>query len=210
MQENTSPRNPVLAATREKFLSRDMAEMAHAVGVKYFPERKIIESIFLGQTCNVSCTDGSIESDYYSALLGDEHHQWLVLNNLVIATGRKPTGNLITSRDVKGSGTAAIAGLHGISSAGMEKLFGAKPESIYKVLEYIPGVKASLGDASIRIEALARVPITFVVWAGEDNIIPPAVNFLFDSTVCDYLLYKDIPVLLGTAIEQIECVASQL
>ena len=203
MNENISP----LIAVQEKFLSMNMAEMASAAGVKYFPESRTIESIFLGQPCNVSCTDGSVKSDHFNALL-DDMHQWLVLNNLMIATGRKPTGNLITSRDVKGSGAAAIAGLHGISSIGMEKLFGAEPENIYKVLKYIPGVKASLGDASIQIEALARVPITFVVWAGEDNIIPPAINFLFDSTICDYLLYKDIPVILGTTIEQIEYVAS--
>jgi len=208
MQENTSHLNPVLVATQEKFLSLNMAQMAHAAGVKYFPEQKTIESIFLGQPCTVSCTDGSVESNYYSALMNDLHHQWLVLNNLVIATGRKPTGNLINARDVKGSGTAAIAGLHGISSAGMEKMFGADPKSIYKVLEYMPGAKASLGDASVRIEVLARVPITFVVWAGEDDIIPPAVNFLFDSTVCDYLLCKDIPVILGTTIDQIVHIAS--
>jgi len=207
MLENISPSNFALALVQEKFLSMNMAEMARAAGVKYFPERKIIESIFLGQPCYVSSADGSVKSDHFNALL-DDMHQWLVLNNLMIATGRKPTGNLITSRDVKGSGAAAIAGLHGISSVGMEKLFGAEPESIYKVLKHIPGVKASLGDASIRIETLARVPITFVVWAGEDDIIPPAVNFLFDSTICDYLLYKDIPVILGTAIEQIEYVAA--
>jgi hypothetical protein len=56
------------------------------------------------------------------------------------------------------------------------------------------GYKADYGDTAITINAFSRVPITIVVWQGDDEF-PSRGNVLFDANITDYLPTEDITVL---------------
>jgi hypothetical protein len=56
---------------------------------------------------------------------------------------------------------------------------------------------AKYGDVSVTIPAFSRVPITIVVWKGDEEF-PPSASILFDDTVLDYLSAEDINVLCQT------------
>lgn len=196
-----NPKNPALAMMKERFLAADHARVAGAAGAEYDPGSGTIRSTFLGRPCVISCADAQVDCEYFADIF-DDSHRVMVLNNLLTATGRMPTGKLIAPREIPGTGAAMIAGLHGVSTAGIEKIVGGEPALLYKILDVMPGERADMGDAAIRIDLLSRVPATFVAWAGEDNIIPPAVTILFDSTVCDYMSNKDAPIILEVAIHQ--------
>lgn len=72
--------------------------------------------------------------------------------------------------------------------------FGKKPEMLLEVAQKLGGVKADYGDTAVTIKAFPRVPITLVLWKGDDEF-PPEANILFDSTISDYLATEDIIVL---------------
>ncbi|MFC2003230.1 DUF3786 domain-containing protein [Chloroflexota bacterium] len=72
--------------------------------------------------------------------------------------------------------------------------FGNQPHRLLDVTEKLGGHKAEYGDISVTIFAFSRVPITLILWRGDDEL-PPEGNILFDSTIADYLSTEDINVL---------------
>jgi hypothetical protein len=72
--------------------------------------------------------------------------------------------------------------------------FGREPHRLLGIAEILGGRKAEYGDVAVTIVAFSRVPITFVLWRGDEEF-PPEGNIIFDSTISDYLSTEDINVL---------------
>jgi hypothetical protein len=75
--------------------------------------------------------------------------------------------------------------------------FGKEPHRLINVAKILGGRKAEYGDAAVTINAFHRVPITLVLWQGDEEFRPEA-SILFDSTIADYLTTEDIHVLCET------------
>jgi len=75
--------------------------------------------------------------------------------------------------------------------------FGEEPERLVDVATKFDGYKVDYGDVAVTINAFPQVPITFVLWKGDEDF-PPEGNILFDSTIPDYLSTEDINVLCET------------
>ena len=61
------------------------------------------------------------------------------------------------------------------------------------------GRPADFGDAAVTFPAFPRVPLTYVLWRGDEEFSPEG-SILFDSTVADYLSNDDIHALCETII----------
>jgi hypothetical protein len=72
--------------------------------------------------------------------------------------------------------------------------FGKDPDKLLKAAKELGGKKADYGDIAVTIKAFKNVPITFVLWKGDEEF-PPDGSILFDATVSDYLSIEDINVL---------------
>jgi hypothetical protein len=72
--------------------------------------------------------------------------------------------------------------------------FGRQPTKLTEVAKELGGYKADYGDVAVTINAFKRVPITLVLWRGDEEF-PPDGSILFDATVSDYLTIEDINVL---------------
>ena len=72
--------------------------------------------------------------------------------------------------------------------------FGKEPHLLVDAAAKLGGHKTDYGDAAVTINAFSRVPITFVLWQGDEEL-PPEGNIMFDSTISDYLSTEDINVL---------------
>lgn len=72
--------------------------------------------------------------------------------------------------------------------------FGKEPKKLLAAAKGLGGRKADYGDAAVTVNAFERVPITFVLWQGDEEF-PPDGSILFDATVTDYLSIEDINVL---------------
>jgi hypothetical protein len=53
------------------------------------------------------------------------------------------------------------------------------------------------GDASLVIDAFARVPINIILWQGDDEL-KAEVNILFDANILDYLTSEDVTIVCET------------
>ena len=61
------------------------------------------------------------------------------------------------------------------------------------------GELADLGDASITLRPLPRLPLTVVLWKGDDEFTPEG-SILFDGSVGSYLPTEDIAMLSGMVV----------
>lgn len=77
------------------------------------------------------------------------------------------------------------------------KYFGREPQRLIETAERLGGRKADHGDVAVTINVFSRVPITIVLWQGDEEF-PPRSNILFDATIPDYLFTEDITVLCET------------
>jgi hypothetical protein len=60
------------------------------------------------------------------------------------------------------------------------------------------GFSAQLADFAVTIPAFNRVPVTLVVWKGDEEF-PSDASVLFDSTKNEYLPAEDIIVVCQTS-----------
>jgi hypothetical protein len=74
------------------------------------------------------------------------------------------------------------------------KYFGREPQRLVDAAEKLDGLKVDYGDVAVTISAFSRVPITIVLWRGDEEF-PPRSNILFDATISDYFFTEDITVL---------------
>ena len=77
--------------------------------------------------------------------------------------------------------------------------FGKDPQSLIVLGESLGGVKNDVGDASVTINVLPYLPLTFVIWKGDDEF-PPDGNILFDKTATSWFSPEDLAVLASSAV----------
>ncbi|MAF86171.1 MAG: hypothetical protein CL875_06855 [Dehalococcoidales bacterium] len=75
--------------------------------------------------------------------------------------------------------------------------FGQEPQRLITVAEKLGGHKVDCGDIAVTINAFRRVPVTIVLWRGDDEFAPEG-SILFDDTISDYLPAEDVVVLCET------------
>jgi hypothetical protein len=71
--------------------------------------------------------------------------------------------------------------------------FGEKPQELIIAAKQLGGNNLSLGDASVEIQALKGVPLTYILWIT--NEFPASANILYDESASKYLPTEDLAVL---------------
>ena len=120
----------------------------------------------------------------------------LIIHYFLTAKGTPPTNKLITFRELP-DGTVYFPTFTKRTSQPLVRYFGEKPRLLLEIGEKLGGHKADYGDVAITINAFACVPITIVIWHG-DNELAPTGNVLLDANISDYLPTEDITVLCET------------
>ena len=72
--------------------------------------------------------------------------------------------------------------------------FGKQPHLLIDAAGKLGGYKVDYGDVAVTINAFSRVPITLILWQGDEDFLPEG-SILFDATIPDYLSTEDINVL---------------
>jgi hypothetical protein len=72
--------------------------------------------------------------------------------------------------------------------------FGGDPEALGRAAAALGGVKASMGDASYLFDALPRLPMSCVLWLGDEEQ-GAEVSLLFDAVAPNYLPTEDLAAL---------------
>jgi hypothetical protein len=120
----------------------------------------------------------------------------LILHHLTLAKGT-PLSNLLIAYQELREGATYYPTFVKRAVRPLIEYFGQFPEKLLDVSVKLGSLKAAYGDVAVTIPAFSRVPITLILWRGDEEF-PPNANILFDSTILDYLSAEDVNVLCQT------------
>ncbi len=174
----------------------NVPELCERAGIHCQPsdEGWLLALPYLGHNYRVRCPEVEItalESDAPSP-----RDKLLMLHYLVTAKGTPPTGRLIAFRELP-EGNVYFPTFNQRAVRPILDRFGKDPDQLVKAAAAMGGRRADQGDAAVTIDAFPRVPVTFVIWKGDEEL-PPQGNILFDANITDCLPTEDITVLCET------------
>jgi len=117
----------------------------------------------------------------------------LLLHYLTLAKGVPLTNKLIAFKELL-EGANYFPTFYKRAIKPLLDHFGQQPHRLIDVAGKLGGYKVGYGDVAITINAFKLVPVTLVLWQGDEEF-PPTGSILFDATVSDYLSTEDINVL---------------
>ena len=179
---------------------KDLAAQCRKTDAQYQATRKAISLRHLSQPYLIAFPDGGV------SLAGKEEavplrDKIFILHYFIRAKGTPLTNKLISFKELpEGSHYFPTFYLRAIKS--LVSCFGKEPHRLLDIAKTLDGQKTDYGDAAVTINAFSRVPITLVLWQGDDEFSPEG-SILFDSTISDYLPTEDIIVLCETIVRRL-------
>jgi len=124
----------------------------------------------------------------------------LILHYLNNAKKEDLTGELIAYQEIP-SARFYLSSFNARSRDPFIAAFGENPDKLPVVAqELFAAQMASMGDVSVTIQAFPKVPITLIIWRGDEEF-PPNGTILFDSSIKDNLLSaEDISELVSMIV----------
>jgi hypothetical protein len=104
-------------------------------------------------------------------------------------------GKRVSEKELKG-GEMFFRGPHTLPVKGIIERFGKDPQGLIDRGLKLGGKRVELGDASIELKAAPKIPVTYVLWA-EDEEFPASASILFDPTIEEFL---PLDIIYGAAI----------
>jgi len=120
----------------------------------------------------------------------------LILHYFTQARGTPSSNKLITYKELPG-GNSYFPTFTKRTIKPILKNFGKEPRLLVEAAEGLGGDKADYGDVAVTINAFSRVPITLVLWQGDEEFTPEA-SIIFDANISDYLSTEDVTVVCET------------
>lgn len=120
----------------------------------------------------------------------------LILHYLILAKGTSIADKLITFKELP-EGTNYSPSFSKRAIKPLVDRFGNEPHLLIDAAAALGGYKVDYGDGAATINAFPYVPITLVLWRGDEEF-PPSGSIMFDATISDYLSAEDISVLCQT------------
>lgn len=142
---------------------------------------------------------------------GDElplTEQILILHYLQNTSGEEPEGVTIDFRQVP-QGSFYWSAFVSRAKKPLLQTFGRDVDFYLEVAAAMGGEPQELGDASARFTAFPLVPVTHVLWQGDEEFDPEA-SILFDVTIPGHLPTEDIAALAGASVYRLMAAARQL
>jgi len=124
--------------------------------------------------------------------------QILILHYLLQVRDTFLMGKLITFREIP-SGEFYYEAFLKRAQIPLLNSFGQRPERLLVAGQKLGGKKANLGDVSMTFRPFPKIPLTLVLWRGDEEF-PPNGSILFDSTIGLFLSGEDIAFLSGTVV----------
>lgn len=115
----------------------------------------------------------------------------LLLHYLINSESKPLSGNLISFKEIKGGGAIYYQTFQKRAIQPLIKTFGKDPARLYNAGAKLEGATEKFGSASVTLKIFPLVPVTYVVWQGDDEL-PANATILFDDSVTSYLPGEDI------------------
>jgi len=160
---------------------KDMAILCEAAGADWDAPSGMVMR-FLNEEIRVDVTqrllqrrkDGQWESWDHPYL------ELMVLAYLLQVTHSRTKGQMVGVMDLKDA--HFFQGPHTIDTVPLVKRFGRDPEGLKVAGRQLGGSTLEMADAAICLEPFPKIPIYYVLWAGDDEF-PAKLTVLFDKSI---------------------------
>ncbi len=195
-----------LAIARQMLADRNPHEVCWRASVKYDEGAQEFIVPFLKKNYRVTYPSGEVYHPEEKDVPLDT--QILILHYLYHAEGVPLHHKWISFKELP-SGQIYITPFHNRAIRPLIKYFGNNTSALIKAGLALGGEKKEFGDASVTIPVFPMVPVTYIVWEGDDEF-PPSGNVLFDSSAPHYLPTEDYAVIGSKVVFELKKVAEQL
>jgi len=175
----------------------DVQQQCRKSGAQYqvAGSKKVITLSYLAQSYLITLPDMEIaQADTTDTV--PIRDKVLILHYFISAKGTPPANKSITFRELP-EGVVYFPTFSQRTVKPLLDHFGQEPQRLIGAAEKLGGHEADYGDTAVTINAFSRVPITIILWQGDDEFAPQG-NVVFDATISDYLPTEDITVLCET------------
>lgn len=140
-------------------------------------------------------------SKFFIQETGEEAPIWLsilCLHYMNSAAGEKPRGRLKHFREFK-DGSFYETAFNRRTKDILIEVYGGNPSAMIEAGLKLGGKVLNSGDAAVELPYFPFLPITCVVWKGDDEF-PPEASVLFDETAGLYFSAEDMAVAAQMAV----------
>jgi hypothetical protein len=197
--------NPAHDKAKVEFSRRVPDKMAANSGVEYDLDSGTFKISFLGRDYQVSHPDGNVVSvDGENVPL---ENKVCILHYLTKASGLGLTGKQISFSELP-SGFIYVTPFTNRCIRPLVSIFGSDPQKLIKAGEMLGGTREDLGDYAVTVPVFPKIPVTFVLWEGDDEF-PPSGSIVFDASAPEHLETEDYALLPGLAVFTMKRLAGQ-
>ena len=195
-----------LSLAREKLPAFDPTAICRNGGAELLPRDggQTIVLPFFGRPVTITYPEGRV-----AAASGEDtlslQEQGLILHYLLGVRDIPLTNELITFREIP-SGEFYYQPFLKRAKVPLVNVFGLQHELFRRAGEKLAGRDGTIGDNSLTFLPFPKIPITLVLWKGDDEF-PPEGNVLFDSSIKHFLAGEDIAFLAGIAVYKLIALA---
>ncbi len=181
--------------------SADVRDRCEQSGAVWLPEVEAIELTLLNRTYRIHHPTFEVvhaESQDEASTVD----KILILHYLETASGIPLSGKWITFGEVPG-GEIYLPVFNARSIDRLVRAFSGREEGLVDAARAIGGTELDMGDVSVLVPALPRVPVAVTLWRGDEEFSPSG-SLLFDASVTSYLPMEDMVVLAGMVASQLK------
>ena len=113
-----------------------------------------------------------------------------------------PLAQTLVSAEKLEPGGFFFRGSHKLPIDKLEAAFGENPQLLHSVGRLFDARRCDFGDAAIELAALPRIPLTFVIWAADEEF-PARASVLFDKSASQQMLLDALYALANLAIDKV-------
>ena len=131
----------------------------------------------------------------------DKFFEILVLHYLVGCQASGPLEELVLFRQLKG-GEAYNDTFQKRVNERLAREFGSDPSALVRAGVRLKGKIRSKGSASVELSLFPKVPVTVIVWRGDEEV-PAACTILFDRSIGEIFPTEDVAVSGSFLVEKL-------
>jgi len=193
----------------EQLVGLDPQKTAQRAKCQYLtdPQRYIITFLNTEYVVNLSDREISSVQPGSQPVPAEFLEQLCILAYLINAQDLSLASKFAKPETLPG-GQFFFRGHHSLPTAKLEEAFGWCLERLYEVGEQFGAKRCEFGDASIELYILPRIPLTMIVWAGDDEF-PARASILFDQTAASHLPLDALGTAVNLAVEALAEAAAE-
>lgn len=154
---------------------------------------------YFGRQYRIRCADGEVAFQEGPSDSGERSgglpttEKVLILHYLIHAQPKPLSGRNISFKEVPGGGSIYYPTFKKRAVDPLVKTFSEDFGGFAEAARTLGGSAEKLGDAAMTVYAFPFVPITYVIWKGDEEVSSSG-TILFDSSVSGFLPVEDIVI----------------